>query len=600
MLHDFFPSFVPGTTVAATVASPKPHLKEIRVKDLDHVKEYDYIIAGGGTAGCVLAARLTEDPNVSVLMIEAGHSDLKQIFSRIPAAFNKLFRTAADYDLRTTPQKFAGERKLWWPRGKMLGGCSSINAMIYQRNSPDDFNEWEEKYACKGWGYKSLEPYFKRAEGFTPSAEWPIDTAPHGINGPWRTGYSWFTPVQNRFFKVCEEMGIKKVADVNAGNGTIGATRCQTFIDPQGRRSSAAVAYLTDEVCRRPNLKIAVGQTVTKILIDKTTGPPRAVGVEMASSKLAPAQYVAKVRKDVLVTAGSIHTPQLLMLSGIGPKEELAKHKIELVKDAPGVGKNLQDHLFVAAALNAEPKSSLMYIADPIKSIPPLIQWIRTGKGPFATNVAELYAFFRTADQADKPAGIKDLTSGKNSGDLEFIAAAVAYIDHGFHAPPAGDYIGGGVVHVRPEAVGSITLTDASVFTPPTIDNNALGTVHDRATMLYGTKKLIQAFSKKNYGDITSGYYLPKNAETLSDAELSKYIAETAETIYHPVGTAKMGSPSDASVVVNSDDLSVVGIKGLRVCDASLMPRIVAGHPCAPVIAIAERFADILKGRTKA
>jgi choline dehydrogenase len=374
-------------------------------------------------------------------MIESGHSDLKQLFSRIPAGFARLFKTAADHDIRTTLQTNAGGRSMQWPRGKMLGGCSAINAMIYNRGAPDDYNEWEA-LGNKGWSYKDVKPYMRKAECFNPNSTHELSAEElkhHGRSGPWQTGYSHQTPFTPMFINGCAAQGITKIQDINTDKGINGVSRMQTFIDTKGQRSSAAVAYLTKDVASRPGLKIATGQTVTRIVFDKSGSRPRAVGVEMASSSLSPIRYVAKAKREVLVCAGAVHTPQILKLSGIGPAEELKSHGIDVVKDIPAVGANLVDHLYATLVCKISKGLSLQYMADDILSLPALIQWFRTGKGPMTTNVAEAAAFLRTTERPDAPASLRknDLTSGKSSADLEILMGPLVFLDHGAIQPPS-------------------------------------------------------------------------------------------------------------------------------------------------------------------
>lgn len=389
------------------------------------------MIIGTGTAGCVLANRLTEDANTTVLAIEAGHSDLKQLFSRIPAGFGRLLGTAADWAFHTAKERECNDRELFWPRGKMLGGCSAINAMIYNKGSPDDYDEWE-KLGNRGWGWKNLAKYATRAEGFHSTDISAEDLASHGRTGPWQVGYSHAHALSKMFLDACQAVGIPKISDFNTEKGMIGASKFQSFIDAKGQRSSTAVAYLTEKVARRPNLSIATGQTVTKIIFDTSGSEPRAVGVEMASSKASPIRYIVKAKKEVILSAGAVASPQILKFSGIGPAAELKKHNIPIIKDIPGVGENLADHLSGIAVFSSK-LPSLQYLFDPIKSLPALIEWMRFGTGAMTTNAAECGCFVRVEDRDDAPESIrkKDLTSGRNAPDLELLVAPLSYIDHG-------------------------------------------------------------------------------------------------------------------------------------------------------------------------
>lgn len=429
-------SIIPGETNTVLLASPRTHSSTpVSVKDLENVTEYDYIVVGTGTAGCVIANRLTEDSSITVLAIESGHSDTKQIFSRIPAGFGRLFKSAADYNLRTTSQANAGGRAMQWPRGKMLGGCSAINAMIFNKGPPDDFDEWE-RLGNKGWGFKDVEPFMKKAECFKEndahhlSAE---ELEQHGRSGPWQVGYSHQSKFTPKFLDGCEAQGIPKVSDINSNKGINGATRFQTFIDSKGQRSSAAVAYLTEDVASRSNLKIAVGQTVTRIIFDESGSEPKAVGVEMASSRSSPVRYLARAKREIIVCAGAVHTPQILKLSGLGPAKELTSKGIKVIRDMPAVGANMADHLDASIVCKIPKGLSIQYLLDPWLSLPPLLEWFRYGTGPMTSCIAEAAAFLRTVDREDAPASLRnnDLTSGKTSSDLEILMTPMVNRAHG-------------------------------------------------------------------------------------------------------------------------------------------------------------------------
>jgi len=455
-LHRLFPSYIPGEPNTALLASPRPKVGEVFAKDLENVREYDYVIIGTGTAGCVLANRLTEDAGSTVLAIEAGHSDLKQLFSRIPAGFGRLFGTAADWNFYTEKDAGCNGRKLYWPRGKMLGGCSSINAMIYNKGAPADYDEWEA-LGNKGWAYKTVSKYMKKCETFDHSERSALtqtEISEHGNSGPWKTGYSHLAPLSKLFIEACQAVGISATPDWNTSKGMVGASQFQTFIDPQGQRSSTAVAYLTENVARRPNLSIATGQTVTKIIFDNSSGKPRAVGVEMAASSVSPVRYIVKAKKEVILAAGAIGTPHVLKLSGVGPSSELKQHGIPVVKDSPGVGANLADHLCGIVCFETKAKS-MQYLFHPTKSLPALIEWIRFGKGAMTSNAAESGAFIRVADREDAPESLKkkDLSAGPGSVDLELLIGPLSYIEHGKQiAPMDRDFFSVGPIMLRPES----------------------------------------------------------------------------------------------------------------------------------------------------
>ena len=376
----------------------------------------------------------------------------------------------------------------------------------------------------------------------------------------------------------------------------IGASQFQTFIDNKGQRSSTAVAYLTEKVASRKNLSIATGQVVTKIIFDTTGAEPRAVGVEMASSKASPVRYIVKAKKEVLLSAGAVASPQLLKLSGIGPAAELKKHNIPVIKDVPAVGENLVDHLCGITCFESK-QPSLQYLFHPVKSLPALIEWLRYGTGAMTTNAGESGCFVRTADREDAPESLRknDLSSGGNAPDLELLIGPLSYIDHGRTvADMSKQWFSVGPIMLRPESRGTITLASSSPFDAPIINANYLATQHDRDMMTYGMRLARDVAQSAPFKDVFKEWYHPKAMDKMSDAELLESVRNNSETIYHPMGTVKMGPKSDSTAVVDAE-LKVHGIKGLRVIDASIFPKPVACHPCAPVVMAAEKAADMIK-----
>nr|POE64894.1 putative gmc-type oxidoreductase [Quercus suber] len=563
---------IPGEPNTAKLATARPNVGEAKAKDLDNAQEYDYIIIGTGTAGCVLASRLSEDQDVSILAIEAGHSDLKQLFSRIPAAFGRLFSTAADWNYYTEREDGCNGRKLFWPRGKML----AINAMIYNKGSPGDYDEWE-KLGNNGWGFRDLTEYMKKCEGFNenhPSTLATENLVHHGRDGPWQTGYSHLDKLSEMFLNACEAVGITKVQDFNTPNGMLGASQFQTFIDPRGQRSSTSVAYLTEDVASRSNLSIATGQTVTKILFDSSSRQPRAIGVEMASSKNSPLRYIAKAKREVILSAGAIQSPQVLKLSGIGPADELKHHGISIVKDVPGVGENLADHLSSIICFESK-LPSLQYLFHPIHSLPALVEWLRFGKGAMTTNAAEAGCFLRTSDRPDAPSSLRTNDAASDSGapDLELLIGPLSYINHGRTvAPTSKNWFSIGPILLRPESRGTITLASSSPFDAPIINANYLSTELDRQRMVYGMRLCRDISLAKPFREAFSSWYFPSaDIGTMSDEALLEAVRNHSETIYHPMGSVKMGPSSNPTSVVDST-LRLHGVQGLRVVDASILP----------------------------
>ncbi|KAJ8606361.1 hypothetical protein MRB53_041030 [Persea americana] len=409
--------------------------------------------------------------------------------------------------------------------GTNSGGCSAINAMIYNRGAPDDYDEWE-RLGNAGWSFANVKPYMDKAESFDHSPRSALtnkELADHGRKGPWQTGYSHLLDLSN------------------------------TFLDACAARSSP-----------RKNLTIATGQIVTKIIFDDATPEPRAVGIEMAASKLSPIQYVVKARREVILSAGALQSPQLLKLSGVGPAAELQSHGIPLIKEIAAVGTNLADHLCGIICFECT-APSLQYLV---------------------------------ADQEDAPEALKqnDLASGASAPDLEILIGPLSYLDHGRNiAPTSKNYFSIGPILLRPESRGTITLASSSPFDAPVIHANYLASQHDRDMMTYGMRLSRKIAQSAPFSPIFTSWYFPSNkVAAMSDSELLDVVKNHSETIYHPMCTLKMGPKNDPAAVVDAN-LKVHGIKGLRVVDASVFPKPVACHPCAPTVMVAEKAADLIK-----
>ena len=579
----------------------------------DDATAYDYIIVGAGTAGCVLASRLSEDANLSVLVIEAGGSN-DILEAKAPLTFGKLFKGPKDWNYDTVPQPNVDGRQLYWPRGKMLGGCSSMNAMMYHHASHTDYDEWE-RLGCKGWAYRDLQPFFRKAEKYTPNAARPkLDLAHRGADGLWQTGHSHLSEVGSKaFIPACEANGIPFVPDVNTPSGTEGVTNILTFIDPSGRRSSAATAYLPAEIQKRPNLTIGINAMVCRVLFDGK----RAVGVEIQNARDGPS-YFATARTRVILAAGAVNTPQTLMLSGIGPRAHLEQHGISVLVDNANVGAHMRDH-FCASVVCARAKAgkTLDYLTNDLKAIPALLRWLTVGGGPVSNNVGEAAAFLRSTDPQIK-AMTHPLTKPENrtfemhgslgvGPDLEIICTPIAYLDHGFTPAPAGHNVISMVpIGLRPKSEGSVTLRSASPWDKAQIDPRYWTDEgdNDRKVLLAGLRLCIALLHHDAFKDMLeplemdndeSSLYWPMNADPdkVTDDQLWKWMTKRSFTLYHPVTSARM-APSPADGVVGLD-LSVHGVEGLSVCDASIFPEQISGHPTAAIIAIAEKYADMLK-----
>lgn len=519
---------------------------------------YDYIIIGGGSAGCVLAHRLSEDPQVRVLLLEAGGSDRKPEI-RIPAAFSKLFRTRYDWNYATTPQPYAGHRALYLPRGRVLGGCSAINAMIYIRGHRADYDHWAS-LGNRGWGYEEVLPYFKRSEDQLHGAD-----AYHGTGGP--------QPVQDlsepfalsrAFVQAGIELGYEANPDFNGaqqeGFGLYQVTQ------RQGRRVSAAEAFLKP-IRHRPNLEVRTEALVHRILLENG----RAVGVEYA--RPTHIQEV-QARREVILAAGAYNSPQLLMRSGIGPGHHLQALGIPVKHDLPGVGQNLQDHLIVPMVFHNRQKKTL----DEAERWTNFVQYLIWAEGPLSSNVAEGGAFIHTRPGLAGP-------------DIQYHFAPGYFLNHGFDNPKQGHGFSLGPTLLQPESSGHLRLASPHPETAPLIDHQYLAADADVEALMAGMETGFRLARTQALQPYFNGHYLPERPLT-RPAELERHVRETAQTLYHPVGTCKMGS--DPLAVVD-DQLRVHGLEGLRVVDASIMPQIVRGNTAAPVMMIAEKAADLIR-----
>jgi choline dehydrogenase len=517
----------------------------------------DYIIVGAGSAGCVLANRLSEDPKTTVLLLEAGGPDTKQEI-HIPAAFAKLFKSAYDWAYHTEPQSHLNNRALYWPRGKTLGGSSSLNAMIYDRGSAEDYDHWRD-LGNVGWDYASVLPYFKRAERQERGA-----SDYHGADGPLNVAdLRQVNPLTRAFVDAAVAAGIPRTEDFNGaqreGAGVFQVTQ------KRGARHSTAVAYLKP-ARKRPNLTVHTGAQATRILIEDR----RAVGVEYRLTG-----NVERVRADreVIISAGAINSPQLLLLSGIGPADHVQEMGIPLIHDLPGVGENLQDHLVIGVVYQCTQPISLAS-AEKARHI---VTYLLRRTGPLTSNVAEGGAFVKTRPDLPTP-------------DLEIIFGPVYFIEHGFITPPGHGFTLGPVL-LHPESRGRITLHENNPMTPPAIEPNYLATETDRRTLVAGVQLARTVAAAAAFDPFRGDEFLP-GANRTSDEAITGHIRTYAETLYHPVGTCKMGN--DPLAVVDAH-LRVHGIAALRVVDASVMPTIIGGHTNATAIMIAERAADFIK-----
>ncbi|KZT67977.1 GMC oxidoreductase [Daedalea quercina L-15889] len=587
--------------------------------------EYDIVIVGGGTAGCVLASRLSENPKLRVLLIEAGGSSVHNPLSCVPGLYYKFFHTGFDWDLSTEPQDHAASKRKYWPRGRMLGGCSSMNAMIFHHGAPSDFDEWaamqKGQEGAAGWKYDTFNEYFRKFEKFHPSKDYSlVDTTLRGSAGPVHVGYFGNESDTTRvFLEACHHAGLEHNPDFNTAKGTLGSSKVLTFIDSRARRVTTESAYLSPEVLARPNLVIATHAQVTRILFETAEGKaPRAVGVQFKNRK--GDMFEVRAKKEVVLSAGATHTPQILMLSGIGPAEHLASFDIPVLVDHPGVGAHLMDHPVIDFVFRDKTKSTMasmshdparhgkFSLASTAKALLWFAQYRLWATGPLTTNVAEAAAFARSSDASLlAKAGVtlptaddlEDSTSGPTAPDIEIFFTPMGYLSHGQVDFPQGHYFGVHAVLLRPTSTGDVKLRSADPSASPIVDPKYLATRHDvtvlvRAARIIGHIANSPSFSSilDPSGSSDSTGLLNHNIAQQSDAEIEKIIRDRVETLYHPTCTARMAPKEDGGVV--DPLLRVHGIDGLRVCDASVFPTITSGHTVSPTIALAERAADII------
>lgn len=518
---------------------------------------YDFVIVGAGSAGCVLARRLSDDPKTTVLLLEAGGAATQKEFA-IPAAFSKLFRSAHDWAFYTEPQPHLANRKLYWPRGKVLGGSSSINAMIYIRGHRHDFDHWRN-LGNTGWSYSDVLPYFKKSEHQTR-----IASEYHGQDGPLCVSdLRTVNPLSRAFVEAAVELGFPRNADFNGaqqeGFGLYQVTQ------RRGKRCSAANAFLDSARARR-NLTIHTGAHAARILFDGK----RATGLAYLRHGK---QETAHARREVLVSCGTVQSPQLLMLSGIGPADHLRSLDIPVVTDLPGVGQNLQDHLFLAVAYHCKKPITL----DKAENLGNFLRYLAFKTGPLTSNVAE-------------SGGFVSMTPGAPAPDLQFHFGPVYYLNHGFDRPEGHGFSIGPTL-LRPKSRGCITLRSADPLAPPAIQPNYLSEDSEVCVLVEGIRLARRLAKAKAFAAYCGGEFCP-GQDAQSDDALAEYVRKSAETVYHPVGTCKMGH--DPMAVVD-DHLRVHGVQGLRVIDASIMPTLIGGNTNAATIMIAEKAADLLR-----
>jgi choline dehydrogenase len=528
---------------------------------------WDYIIIGAGSAGCVLANRLSENPKTRVLLLEAGGKD-KSILVKMPAGVGGLLGTKNDFNwgFWTEPEPHLDNRKLWWPRGRGWGGSSSINGMIYIRGHARDYDQWRQM-GLTGWGYADVLPYFKRAEALEGGGD-----DYHGADGPLNISKaSSPSPIYKQFVAAGAQAGHKLTPDFNGAQQEGFGPYQMTIRD--GRRWSAANAYLHPAL-KRPNLKAEVGARTTRIVVENG----RATGVDYVQDGETK---TAHADGEVLLCAGAVQSPHILQLSGIGKAEDLTAAGVTPVHDLPGVGANLQDHLDAVLSWETPGLRTAYSYNKGLNRLVTGLSYMLLGQGPGRQNFLEAGAFLKSRPDLDRP-------------DLQLHCVLAIMKDHG----KQGGQADGFSIHVcqlRPESRGTVGLRSADPVDDPAIFPNYLAAEEDRRALREGVKIVREVAAQQALTSLHTGECAPGPAVS-TDAEIDAWIRREGETIYHPVGTCKMGAADDPSAVVDGE-LRVRGLAGLRVIDASVMPTLVGGNTNAPTIMIAEKAADMILGR---
>jgi choline dehydrogenase len=515
---------------------------------------YDYVIVGAGSAGCVLASRLSEDPDVKVLLLEAGPPDLNENI-HVPLGYLQLGGTEVDWDIHSAPEEHCDHRRITLPRGRVLGGSSSINAMVYIRGNRLDYDDW----GVPGWSYEDLLPYFRKAEDNERGAD-----EFHGTGGPLpvseqRSG----NRISRAFVEAGVEAGLARNPDFNgASQDGVGLYQ---VTQRGGMRGSAAVAYLHPAM-QRPNLTVMPYMHVHRVLFEGT----RAVGV--AASQLGQLQEF-RAEREVILSGGAYNSPQLLMLSGVGPAEHLMMREIEVLLDQPAVGENLSDHPATQLVWTTPEPESLLLALEPAA----LEEFEATQTGPFASNLAEAGGFIRVGEGAPAP-------------DIQFHVAPVQIVNEGMSDPEAhGIWVSPCLLteHSR----GTVRLASSDPTAKPLVHNAFYSRGDDMDRMIAGLRSALEICAQPALAPYCAEPFNVPAGD--SNEALRAHAARTTFAIYHPVGTCRMGSDSAAVV---DEQLRVNGLEGLRVIDASVMPTVPRGNTNAPTIALAERAAELIAG----
>lgn len=529
---------------------------------------YDYVIIGGGSAGCTLAARLSEDPAASVCLLEAGGAN-KELLVRMPAGVGNLIKDKGKHNwgFWTEPEPHLNNRRLWWPRGRGLGGSSAINGMIYMRGHQRDYDDWRQM-GLTGWGWDDVLPYFRRLEGHHRG---PSDGL-HGHDGPLHVSAGESdSPFHDALIEAGRQAGYPVTDDFN-GAEQEGFGRYDLTIS-NGQRWSAAAAYLRPAMSR-PNLTVITGARTTRIVVERG----RAVAIEyLRGTERARVEVLG----EALLAAGAVQSPHILQLSGIGDAAALREVGVTPIHDLPGVGANMQDHLDVIMNWTTKGLVTGYSATRGLAMLKTGVNYMLRGQGLGRQQFLESGAFLRSREGLERP-------------DVQIHGVLAIMRDHG-KTRVAEDGFSLHLCQLRPESRGRIALSSADPLADPLIHANYLAAPEDRRVMRECVK-IGRDVAAQAALDLYRAEEIFPGPEVKSDAEIDAWVRATAETIYHPVGSCKMGADGDAMAVVDAE-LRVRGLTGLRVVDASVMPTLVGSNTNAPTIMIAEKAADMLRRR---
>jgi choline dehydrogenase len=532
------------------------------------MRGFDYVIVGGGSAGCALAARLSEDPAAEVLLLEAGGANTGMLV-RMPAGVGQLIKqkNPQNWGFWTEPEPHLDNGRLYWPRGRGLGGSSAINGMIYIRGHPRDYDEWRQ-LGLPGWGWADVLPYFRRLEGHHGG-----DTDLHGGHGPMAVSPGeGRSPFYTAVVEAGRQAGYPVTKDFNVDQEGFGPYDL-TIND--GRRWTAADGYLRPVMSRR-NLTVVTDARTTRVVVEKG----RAVAVEYVTGKRQQVQR-AEAAEAVILSAGAVQSPHILQLSGIGAADELRSAGIAVTHDLPGVGGNLQDHLDVVLNWHCRDLDTAFVFTKGLKMLSVGLNYSLFGAGPGRQQFLEAGAFLKSRPGLERP-------------DVQIHAVLAMMLSHGQVKAP-GQGFAMHLCQLRPESRGRIGIRSTDPFADPVIRANYLATPEDRRVLREAVKIGRDVASQAALDPYRDAEFTP-GEQVRTDDEIDAWVRANAETIYHPVGTCRMGRDDETDAVVDAS-LRVRGLEGLRVVDASVMPTLVGGNTNAPTIMIAEKAADLIRGR---